>query len=325
MPSRGLSDNFMQELEEGRFTALLKRVQADNTLCLEIRDDYINIYYRGGNLIRIVEKSPDRYEADMNRNYFGDRDDSVLRELPKLIEGESACKQWLSAIPVLKEAIDLYLGTEPSEEREYKHLVVRDNNGRHGSTSTDYFILDLEYGDVANRSQFDCVAAHWPSRSSARKNPRSPRLAFIEMKLGDGAIGSYDGSGQLTKSGLVKHLADVEKFCQAEADGSPSTRLEHLKNEMLVVFRQKHRLGLVNTKHTIESFADEKPLFIFLLGNHDPDSRILEQELERLPSTENVELRFAIGTFMGYGLFDQGIVSLDELRSRFATSIYSKN
>lgn len=50
---RGLSDNFMAALTGGVLTPLLDRVKADRTLCLEIREDYLNIYYRGGSLMRI--------------------------------------------------------------------------------------------------------------------------------------------------------------------------------------------------------------------------------------------------------------------------------
>jgi len=46
---RGLSDKFMAALTGGVLTPLLDRVKADSTLCLEIREDYLNIYYRGGN------------------------------------------------------------------------------------------------------------------------------------------------------------------------------------------------------------------------------------------------------------------------------------
>jgi len=52
MPRR-LSDQFMAGLKEGWLHPLLDRVKADRTLCLEIREDYVNIYYRGGNLLKV--------------------------------------------------------------------------------------------------------------------------------------------------------------------------------------------------------------------------------------------------------------------------------
>jgi len=45
---RGLSKKFMNDLNEGILTPLRRRVLADRSLCLEIREDYVNIYYREG-------------------------------------------------------------------------------------------------------------------------------------------------------------------------------------------------------------------------------------------------------------------------------------
>ncbi len=49
-----LSETFMHDLLSGNLSKLLKTVKAD-TLCLEIRENYINIYYRGGNILRVTE------------------------------------------------------------------------------------------------------------------------------------------------------------------------------------------------------------------------------------------------------------------------------
>ena len=49
---RRLSGAFMDDLAQGVLSPLRDRVLADRSLCLEIRDDYLNIYYRGGNLLR---------------------------------------------------------------------------------------------------------------------------------------------------------------------------------------------------------------------------------------------------------------------------------
>lgn len=50
---RGLRQKFMNDLSEGVLAPLRDRVLADRSLCLEIRENYINIYYRGGNLLKL--------------------------------------------------------------------------------------------------------------------------------------------------------------------------------------------------------------------------------------------------------------------------------
>lgn len=56
---RGLSNEFIATLNSSKGIGLkrvLDRVNSDSTLALEIRENYINIYYRGGNLLKIGEK-----------------------------------------------------------------------------------------------------------------------------------------------------------------------------------------------------------------------------------------------------------------------------
>ena len=49
----------MQDLTQldGLLNPILARANQDQTLMLAIRENYINVYYRGGNLIRITEQN----------------------------------------------------------------------------------------------------------------------------------------------------------------------------------------------------------------------------------------------------------------------------
>ena len=53
---RALTPGLMQQLGEGALLSpLLERVRRDRTLCLELRGGYLNVYYRGGNLLKVSE------------------------------------------------------------------------------------------------------------------------------------------------------------------------------------------------------------------------------------------------------------------------------
>ena len=67
---RRLSSQFMNDLNTGFLAPFRDRVIADRSLCLEIREDYVNIYYRGGNLLRI-SKTPTSYVAFFDPEYAG--------------------------------------------------------------------------------------------------------------------------------------------------------------------------------------------------------------------------------------------------------------
>jgi hypothetical protein len=55
---RGLSEKFMNDLSEskGTLSPILNRIKNDHTLMLAITCGYANIYYRGGNILKITER-----------------------------------------------------------------------------------------------------------------------------------------------------------------------------------------------------------------------------------------------------------------------------
>lgn len=103
---RKLSPSFMKDLLSGLLNPILDRVKHDQTLMLAIRDGYINIYYRGGNILKIEisVKMPGCYNTRFDKNYakYG----HAIPPLPSLITNPADAKKWVDAIPRLKEAMD---------------------------------------------------------------------------------------------------------------------------------------------------------------------------------------------------------------------------
>lgn len=311
---RGLSENFIRALEEdGLLNPLLERVKNDSTLCLEIRKNYINIYYRGGNIIRIKENKS--YLAFFDEKYCKSKKigkintPKIIKDLPNKLISKSSINCWMEAIPSLKDAMDLWFGKNPKNERESQQLVVRENNLGRYARSTDYFICDIEYANANGR--FDLIAVRWPSSGPGRKNNKNVGIAFIEMKYYDGAL--------TEKAGLNEHLKDMNYFL------SDQKRLVDLKQEMKNVFNQMRRIGLINNQKDIDQFNNDKPEYIFILANHDPVSSVLKKELDKLSvNYPDLKLKFAASNFMGYGLYKENVVNLREFKERYARQIYSK-
>lgn len=303
--SRGLSDDFLSELEKGLLSPILDMVRIDATLCLEIRENYINIYYRGGNILRIKEKD-ELYTASFDRKYLVEETTCVPKNLPTKLTSSQNVNSWLLAIPFLKNEMDLWFGRNPKNEREFQQLIVRENNVGKCAKGTDYFICDIEYANFNGR--FDLIAVRWPSSGSERKNNKNIGIAFIEMKYCDGALTG--------KAGIKEHLKDMNEFL------SDQTRLDSLKIEMKNVFNQMRRLKLINNQKDIAQFNKDKPEYIFILANHDPASSVLKRELKDLPADyPNLELKFAVSNFMGYGLYRQNIYDLKSFLIRFREQI----
>ena len=304
--SRQLSSTFISDLQNGLLRELLEYVRRDDTLDIEIRNNYINIYYRGGNALKVSETGTGKYTYHFENRYLGE-----VPFIPgKTIDSLKSQSDWYEYFPRVKQAMDFYFNAHPKEEREYQQLVVRENNYSGIANSTDYFIVDIEYDNHKN-ARFDIVAIEWESEATSRKLQKGykPRLVVIEMKYGDGAL---KGS-----AGLQKHIDDFDQFIVSNPD------IISFKEEMLEVFRQKRQLGLIpclsGTKNSndIIQFAEDIEM-MFLLAGHDPESSILQSELKSL---NNKRTKFITSNYTGYGLYKENVFEGVQFSMRFKNQI----
>jgi hypothetical protein len=276
---------------------------ADSSLCLELRQNYVNVYYRGGNLMK-VSRVPSGYAAFFDDNYFkGTVPPGSIPEAP--IQQPAHVAAWLAALPWLKQGMDLFRGRHPNSERDVQQMILRDNNFGGVARDTDYYVCDIEY--ASRHGRFDAVAVHWPSIGRERMKQGGRRLVLAEVKYGDGALGG--------RAGLHAHITDVNEHL---ADPS---NVAALKVEMVHVFNQKRTLGLMDCGRDLLSFSDEPPLLLLILVNHKPAKSRLRKLLRTLPRSTHADLRIATGCLLGYGLYDPAIVTVEEAQARFAACI----
>ena len=297
---RGLSPRFMKNLKEnGELHSLLLAVLNDDTICMEIRENYINIYYRGGNLCKISE-SGDHYIYHFDSNYALDKE---VRE--SLLDfANFDCEMWLRSFPLLKSIMDSWFNKYPKEEREIQQHIVRENNFSVIAGDTDYFIVDLEYTSSESEGRFDMIAIKWQSTSQGRKNRRDKQLVLIEVKYGDKAMGD--------KSGIAQHFGDWTQFVSDKA------RWNSFCNEMLKVFNQKVELGLIKgLPGAIESVSYMHPEMLFLLANHKPARKKFHNELNAIlnddsKAFQDTDVYIASSSMMGYGLYASEMIPVPE-------------
>lgn len=307
--NRGLSPEFMHDLCNGFLNPILLMIKNDHTLLLQIRNDYINIYYRGGSIIKI-QKQKGSYTFIFDPQYcnsvMGANSQALIGALPKSVSYEHTVNKWVCNVPILKQIMDNYFSKHLKCEREFQQLVARENNNSLISNETDYFITDIEYTNSNNRNaKFDFVAIKWPSISSDRKDGSNCRLVLIEMKYGDAAIGG--------KAGILKHIKDIESFC------NDKSKLDDLKNETINAFKQLRVLGLIRfgkngNPNQINELSDKNPEFIFLFANHKPVKGLLKSEFGRIYPLTNVDIKIATSSLMGYGLYAKNMVDLNNYK-----------
>ena len=161
---RKLSPTFIENLKSNYgLIELMYFIKHDGTLDLEIRENKINIYYRGGNTLGITETSKGELKFHFDNNYFLSFVALMQNSLPTL----NLETNWKKYFPIIKQGMDFYFSEHPKEEREFQQLVVRENNYSSIANSTDYFIIDIEY-DNHNSARFDMVALEWESNKIGR-------------------------------------------------------------------------------------------------------------------------------------------------------------
>ena len=290
MRKRAISSEMMEALKAGVLHPLLEAAQRDDTLCLELRGTFINIYYRGGSLFRITERG-DGYEVKFDTGYC---------VYDQSLSGSPSIEEATALIPCYKREMDGWFHLHPKNEREFQQLMARVNNG---TGSTDYYIADMEYAEMAELSaRFDMVAFKWLSKGYIRKDTSKPSLAFIELKYGDGALGGT--------AGIEKHLQDYNSFV------ADTTQLQEFTRDMAEVFRQKCELGLVKglqEKQFQLNVDCSAPGVIFAFAEHDPDSRILKNILHDIDETKyTFPIRLASASLLGCGLYEDHMLTVEE-------------
>ena len=313
---RGLSPQFMEDLQNGILNPLLLRARADTSLDMEIRNDYLNVYYRGGNLVCVKRNLGTGYAFTFDTNYALDSSTAALQLPPSSVKSRNDVDAWIQMIPLIKDTMDLWFGKHPKEERAAQQLVVHENNSSPSAGGTDYFIVDIEY-DNHHNARFDLVALLWESNATARRLHKGylPKLTIIEMKSGDGAL--------VGKSGISAHLCQLRRFL-----GDPE-QVKEFKEEMLQLFQQKRDLGLIRSLKGNRNQAirvHESIDVMFLMTNHDAASRRLAAALNEIEkdcsaATPGFQVGFCTANFMGYSLYEKNILSLCDFKDRFPKHI----
>lgn len=307
--NRKLSSTFMNDLkqEKGLLYKLLERVKKDHTLMLAIREDYINIYYRGGSLLLLTEGSHGRYSATIDKNFLPE--DSVI-DLPRTIKNLDDVNAWIRQFPNLKQCMDFKLSGKQNNEREFQQVVFRENNFSSLANETEFFFSDIEYTPKGFRFKFDMIGVEWAA--GKRKYGSQCRPVIVEMKYGDNAI---DG-----KAGLVDHLTDISKFLETK------NSLNEQVNAQMEQMRELGLIGLVKENmHKIDIGESAKPLVIFVLANSNPRSVKLSKAIGALKekfgedgSSPEFELRFFVANFCGYAMHKANLLTLSQFEKVIA-------
>lgn len=285
---RKLSETFMSALQNGFLAELRKKVIADKDLDLQIRDNYLNIYYKGNSLLKLAERTPKKYKVDINAKF------EVKPEIQELRD-EASVERFIQNIPFLKENIIRHGGN--SLEAEYEQLIIRANKFE-AKNNSEYFIVDRQYAaNDEDRHRFDLTGFHWP-RAGGGKIDQAP-LCLLEVKF------SLNQDIKNLHEQILRYYEFLRKYIAEFADEAQN------------MFRQKLGLGLINQNDNrlkaLEALqfspCIDEAQFVLILVDYNPHSKLLEfEKIKQLAFARQIKIFYT-----GFAMWERRLQHYPEL------------
>lgn len=282
---RKISDNFVSNLINGHLAKLREVVIRDKDLDLQIRDNYINIYFKGNSLLKLTESTNKKYQVDIHPKFTGAEPVSGLVD-------EKTTKEFIKRIPVLKENIIRFGVT--SLEVEYEQLIIRANNNEKRNNS-EYFIIDRQYATSIGR--FDLTGIYW--KRNKRKKGQEVPLCFMEIKF------ALNKDIKKVHKQIERYYIEIVKNTPFIAEEAQSILRQKLDLDLFD--QHRNRLEAMKTLKISENIEDYQ--FILVLVDYNPFSKSLNLEkLKSLPFARQVKVFYG-----GFAMWERFLSSYPDL------------
>ncbi|HVI39318.1 MAG TPA: hypothetical protein VM577_01545 [Anaerovoracaceae bacterium] len=248
---RGINDRFINDLKNGPLLFFLSQARNNPSICLEVRKDYINLYYKGGRALKIIQNKRSYsfyFDSKYCLNKGNDKNFEYFNSL-----NHSDCKSFIDSFPLILEEMDSWFKCNPKPEREFQHNLIKKNQKQ-------LIVTDIEYAGKTNDKGFrlDMIGLN---RSEA-----GYQVIIFENKFGTGAI-----SG---KAGIGKHYLDIVNILS-----NPEVR-EDLISSVVNIANNKTELGLIELPMKKQEIKDVE--ILFLIAGFNEKSRSLANEVNSI-------------------------------------------
>ena len=251
--------------EGGNLKGLIDEVRNDVDLVIQIRGDYFNVYYKGGNLLKV--KSENSFEFDSNY-YKGqpgleDKDKDIQKRKDKrknLLKDLKKKGDWQAFIKEMKKLMDDYW--EWLENREKDKRNLDEKNTQHqlcisNTEKSEYTIIDLEFQiSTRDECQYRYIKPNKPDGRYVNEEKKSPRFDIIAVRNKDHQLCVIElkkGTKSLYgDSGIGDHADSFE--------GTIGRNHKAFIKELKGVVEDKKKLGLLDEKFYME---DDKLEFLY--------------------------------------------------------------
>lgn len=290
---RGIhNETFLKSLKKGKLKSLMYTINKEDhkDLDVQIRSDYLNIYYNGGNIAKIrgeesVEFDEFYFCLDTDRTRAEVLKDqgfvNELKEKRDLLVQKFKNGNYVDYFAEAKEVMDEWLYAYDKPEQKVKQKIALENS----FGESDYTIIDLEY-EVSVRSPFACELL---GKNGKAKKPRfdiiavdkAGKLCVIELKRGSGALTGV--------AGLKEHYDCYQH--------SIALKPEAFIAEMKMILQQKQDFNLIDKQVEIKSLTPEFMFAYAYASSHkEREDRLFEREYKKINAAINV-IKLEQGSF----------------------------
>ena len=272
----------------GKLKGLIDEVRNDVDLVIQIRENYFNVYYKGGNLLKVSSENSFEFDSNYFKGYpdFVDNDIKRKEECKKTLEQLKNDRNYHAFIENMKKIMDKYwdwLKKEAEHKRDLEEKNTQHQLCISNTENSEYTIIDLEF-KVSTREE--CQYRYIkPNKTDGRyvdgkkKSPRfdiiavrnkDHRLCVIELKKGIDAL--------YGKSGIGDHADSFE--------GTIGRNHKAFIKELKGVVEDKKKLGLLDEKFNMK---DDKPEFLYAYAFTTDDEKGKAEERNAFEKEQTVQ------------------------------------
>lgn len=263
----------------GKLYDLLEIVRSDEDLVIEIRNDYFNIYYKGGNMAKVasadsIQFDSNYYKGHQRPNYESKEQENARKELQKILLKHLKEKRDYNAfVSFMKSLMNDYWAWLKDErgaslhEKDVQHSLCISN-----TEDSEYTIIDVEF-QISTLSEYAYMKPNRPKGRTVAGQKKSPRfdiiavrnsdhqLCVIELKSGDKALSGTSGIGD--------HADSFE--------GTIGRKPDAFMKEILGVIENKKSYGLLKKNFIVSNNAPE---FVYAYSFYENGKRSKEEQKE---------------------------------------------
>ena len=283
---RGLHSPELKEAlnEGGLLQELLEIVKSDEDLVLGIRNNYFNIYYKGGNIAKVESANSIQFDHNYFKGYQRPKFESDKKEekrktlKKKMLSALKKERNYHVFVSKMKDLMnDYWTWLKEDKGKSLKEKDVQHSLCINNTEQSEYTIIDVEF-QVSTEARYTYKKPIQPKGRFVASKKRSPRFDIIAVRNSDHrlcVIELKSGVNALYgKSGIGDHADSFE----GTIGRMPQIFLDEIKG----VVNDKKDLGLLSKNFEL---SDNNPEFVyaysFKSNDQDRDGNYVSKEQQK--------------------------------------------